>query len=471
MAGGVNSTQVTAALALLEATDPSGACNAQLALRWLTGGRMDPAVVTVRAVQDFCWHDLPCEDLDDSEALAAGLARLLELLQMPRHAAVCRSLVTSKILEAYWTDEDEGVKAYRRAAAASGLVPPALPGFEWGGEEKPPAEAAAWQSAARMLEDAVTTGTLLPGAQGWKGRQHQLTQVHLDAPHPELGGQSLAEAVIAERIDAWADGYDSPTREEVISAISGRMLHPARFPKQDATAPPSRWQWFLGQLDSGISLTQNGNIGRAFVRANAARFGWDFDHLPSFDHDLDGLDMLRTMAARLRLACQSGRKLILTPRGRRLVGDRAALWQATARLLVSDREFEAFCGELFLALLLPGKTLPGDEVKSVIAKAVAEAEFVILPYETPPDIHGVSGAVNYTIYRCRALGLFANEAESRRLDRAYQLTPTGVATALAALRARAAGPLVPADSWADPPHASASRSGPLQVPRRDRVHG
>ena len=232
-----------------------------------------------------------------------------------------------------------------------------------------------------MLENAVTPGPCARRA-GLEGAPAQLTQVHLDAPHPELGGQSLAEAVIAERIDAWADGYDSPTREEVISAISGRMLHPHDC-QQDATAPPSRWQWFLGQLDSGISLTQNGNIGRAFVRANAARFGWDFDHLPSFDHDLDGLDMLRTMAARLRLACQSGRKLILTPRGRRLVGDRAALWQATARLLVSDREFEAFCGELFLALLLPGKTLPGDEDKSVIAKAVAEAEFVILPVRDP----------------------------------------------------------------------------------------
>ena len=50
IASSVNSTQVTAALALLEATDPSGACN-ELALRWLTGGRMDPAVVTVRAMQ------------------------------------------------------------------------------------------------------------------------------------------------------------------------------------------------------------------------------------------------------------------------------------------------------------------------------------------------------------------------------------------------------------------------------------
>jgi hypothetical protein len=450
MADGEDGPQPTAALAVLEATDPNVAYNARLALRWITGEDLDRARVTVRAVQDFCWHDLPLEDLDDCEALTDGLARLLDLLQMPRHAAVCRSPATQTILEAYWKDESEGLKAYRRAATASGLAPPALPGLEWGGEEKPPAEAAAWQSTARMLEQAVTAGDLVPGARGWKDRQQELAQAHLDAPRPELGGRSLAEAVIAERIDAWADGHESPTREEAISQIADRMLRPARFPDQGAAASPTQWQWFMGQLDDGISLTQNGNISRAFVRMNAARFGWSFDHLPSFEKDLDGLHMLRAMAARLRLAGQSGRKLVLTPRGRRLSADPAALWQATARLLISDRDFEAFCGELFLVLLLSGETLPADEVNGRIAKAVAEEEFVILPYETPPDKHDVSGAANYTIHRCRALGLFAPGAGSRWLDSSYQLTAVGAATALEALRAQAARPLLPADIWADP---------------------
>jgi hypothetical protein len=271
----------------------------------------------------------------------------------------------------------------------------------------------------------------------------------VDIPRPELGGRSLAEAVIAERVDAWANGYESPTREEAIRHIADRMVRPARFPEQDA-APPAQWQWFLGQLADGISLTQNGNISRAFVRMNAARFGWSFDHLPSFEQDLDGQHMLRAMAARLRLACQSGRKLVLTPRGRRLAADPAALWQATGRLLISDRDFEAFCGELFLVLLLSGETLPADEVKGRIAKAVAEEEFVILPDETPPDKHDISGAANYTIYRCRALGLFAPGAGSRWPDSSYQLTSVGTATALEALHAQAARPLLPDDSWADP---------------------
>ena len=61
MAGGEYSPQVTAAFALLEATDPGAAYHARLALRSIIGDRVDPAALTVRAVQDFCWHELPVE--------------------------------------------------------------------------------------------------------------------------------------------------------------------------------------------------------------------------------------------------------------------------------------------------------------------------------------------------------------------------------------------------------------------------
>jgi hypothetical protein len=443
MADSEDSPQVTAAIALLEAADPDAAYHAQLALRRITGDHMDPALVTVRAVQDLCWHDLPLENPDDCEDLTDGLARLLDLLQMPRHAAVCRSPATQTIIESYWHDENEGVKAYRREAAASGLAPPDLPGLEWGGEEKPPAEDTAWQSTTRMLEEAVTTRTLVPGRPGWKDLQRELAQAHLNAPRPELGGRSHAEAVIAERLDAWADAYDSPVREEAVSAIARRLLRPARLPDGDAAAPLPRWQWFLDQLAAGIPLTQNGNIGRRFIQANAARLGWDFDRPPSFDRDLEELQVLRAMTTRLRVAARSGRKLALTPRGRRLAADPAALWRATARLLVGGGELEDFAGELFLVLLLPGQAMPADEVEGTIARAVAQEGFVMLPHEILPDEHDVSRAAAHTIWRCRTLGLFAVGAGARWLDRTYQLTPVGAATALEALRARATRPLEP----------------------------
>jgi hypothetical protein len=42
MADEQDSPQATAALAMLEATDPDAACNALLALRWITGEGLDP---------------------------------------------------------------------------------------------------------------------------------------------------------------------------------------------------------------------------------------------------------------------------------------------------------------------------------------------------------------------------------------------------------------------------------------------
>ena len=349
----------------------------------------------------------PSKDLDDCEDLTDGLARLLDLLQMPRHAAVCRSRATRKVQAAYWDGEGEGVKAYRRAAAASGLAPPALPGLEWGGEEKPPAEDAAWQSTARMLEGAVTAGTLVPGSRGWRDRQRELAQAHLDAPRPELGGRSHFEAVIAERLDAWADAYDSPAREEAIAAIASLLMRPARLPDEYAASPLPRWQWFLDQLGGGIPLTQNGNIGRSFVRTHAARFGFDDSGWqPSFDRDLEELLELRAMAARLGVAARSGQKLALTPRGRRLAEDPAALWRATARLLVGGGELKGFTGELFLMLLLPSQALPRDDVYDTIARAVAQAaateKFTRGLYGVAADDRDAVRAAQYTIWRCRA---------------------------------------------------------------------
>jgi hypothetical protein len=456
MAPGEDEQRAAAALALLEATDPDAAGNARFALNWIAGEGLDLRLVTVRAVQDFCWHDMPLEDPDECEDITDGLARLLDLLQVPQHAAVCRSPATQEILWAYWKDEGEGLKAYRRAAAASGLAPPSLPGFEWGSEEKPWAEAAAWQSTSRMLEEAVTTGTLVPGRRGWKDLQQELTQAHLNAARPELGGRSHAEAVISERLEAWADAYDSPEHEEAINAITSLLLRPARLPDEESANPLPRWQWFLDQLGEGIPLTQNGNIARAFVRANAARFGFDSGGWqPSFDRDLEELQVLRTMATRLRLAARSGRKLTLTPRGRRLMADPAALWRATARLLIGGGELKEFAGELFLLLLAAGRALPADEVYDTLGRAVVEAasteKFTRGLYGVAADEYDAARAAQYTVWRCRALGLFAHGAGDQMLAKTYQLTPVGAATALEALRAWAARPLLPADSWADQP--------------------
>ena len=94
---------------------------------------------------------------------------------------------------------------------------------------------------------------------------------------------------------------------------------------------------------------------------------------------------MRELAQRLGLARRTGRKLTLTAKGRRLVGDPEQLWRAVAAfLLVGDSDFMASSN------------------------------------------------------LCRSLGLLKVGADWR--DRSCGLTETGKATALEALRARATGP-------------------------------
>jgi hypothetical protein len=98
-------------------------------------------------------------DLDDKLRVVAALAQALDLLELPRYAAICRSGTTREVLGGYETSVAHGKAAFRRAAAASGVVPPDLPDFLWGpamGFE----EASAWSSTAEF--PAATAADPLP---------------------------------------------------------------------------------------------------------------------------------------------------------------------------------------------------------------------------------------------------------------------------------------------------------------------
>ncbi len=126
--------EVAAVLAKLAGQDAAAAEDARAALEWIAGDQ-GLALITQQRIQDFCWYDLPVKwlvDLDDKLRVVAALAQALDLLQLPRYAAACRSGTTREILGAYETSIAHGKAAFRRAAAASGVMPPDLPDFEWG---------------------------------------------------------------------------------------------------------------------------------------------------------------------------------------------------------------------------------------------------------------------------------------------------------------------------------------------------
>jgi hypothetical protein len=431
--------EIAAALATLAEQNTAAAHDATAALQWITGDQ-GLALITQERIQDFCWYELPTKwfvNFDEKLRVASALALALDLLQLPRYAAICRSPATREILSAYETSTDGGKLAFRRVAAASGITPPDLPEFEWGGTMGRQ-EAAAWSSTAEFLEIAVASGALVPGERGWKACQQELVRTHLNTPQAALLGQVLAQVILTERTETWVNQRRSETRRQVLAAIANRLLHPAQLPAETAADPLPQLRWLLGELDDGIRLTQTGNLSQKFVQESADRFGWHAPRPPRTEDELFALHELRRLTQRLGLARRSGRTLTLTAKGRRLPSEPGHLWRTTAAGLLGGNDFAVFAGELFLALLLMGDAMPGSDITDAVQQAAEEEGFRTRRTGEPPSEQDVSWAIDGTSNLCQALGLLT--AASDCAEGSYGLTDAGKATAIEALRARATGP-------------------------------
>ncbi len=230
--------EIMAVLAKLAGQDAATAEDARAALEWIAGDQ-GLALITQQRIQNFCWYELPVKwlvDLDDKLRVVAALAQALDLLHLPRYAAICRSGTTREILNAYETSIAQGKAAFRRAATASGIMPPDLSDFQWGpamGFE----EASAWSSTAEFLEVAVASGDLVPGRRGWKARQQELVRAHLNVAQAGLLGQTLAQVILTERAETWVNARRSETRRRILAAIANRLLHPAELPPPQLPTP------------------------------------------------------------------------------------------------------------------------------------------------------------------------------------------------------------------------------------------
>jgi hypothetical protein len=428
---------IAAALANLAAEDMAVARDAEAALGSLTGGE-GPEVITQEGIQHFLWYELSLKwltDLEDKLAVAASLARALDSLDLPRYAEICRSQTTLGILRAYDEDDDKGLAAFRRADTASGIRPPDLPELRWGGMMGWE-EARALSSTAEMLELAVAGRDLVPGARGWKARQQELVRAHLSTPQVDLAGQTLKHMILTERIEQWLNARRSEIRRKLLAAIANRLLLPGKLPLGADPCPPLRW--LLEQLADGVPLTQTGNLGQKFVQGAAARFGWDYPSPPRTEDELFDLHQIRRLAQRKRLARRDGRKLVLTTRGRSLLADPESLWRIVACSILVDDAFGAMAGEVLLALLLDEESLPLVDILNTVKSAAVEEGFRDARTGEPPDDQALRWAIHDTLNPCRALGLLSVGGDWR--NRTYGLNDIGKATALEALRDRAAGP-------------------------------
>ncbi|MFP5327918.1 MAG: hypothetical protein ACLGHT_10615 [Acidimicrobiia bacterium] len=427
------------AIAKLEAEDSGAARDAAAALDWLTAGE-GLEVLTQEALQHFLWYGLPMKwltDTDHHRRIVDALARAFDLLGLPRYAALCRSETTAEVLDSYERSDAEGKKAFRKADLASGIRPPDIDELEWG-SVMGMVESNALSSTAELLELAVASGELVPGARGWKQRQEEFVRAHLTTPRIELGGQSWLDGIRAERLENWLEGRRSPTRRQVLEALVSDIRSPATLPDDvDDAVPPLRW--FLRELVDGQPLTQTGNLGRALVQDAAGRFGWwDLDKPPRSEDELYDLHQVRHLAQRIGLARRTGRQLLLTPKGRAALGDDDRLWRLAAHALLPDHEFAAALGEITLALLASRDSTPASELDALLALIVGEVGWRATDTGAPPSERDVSWAWHQTTNLLRALNLLS--AGGAWHDRSYGLTPAGRAVALECLHHRATGP-------------------------------
>jgi hypothetical protein len=429
-------TIVAGALARLRAEDERLGGDAEAALNTLTWDE-GLETITQYGLQTFLWYELPRKwmtDLEGKRHLAMSLGRLLDLVGLPRYAAICRSPETDAVLEAHERGGREGFAAFRQAEERSGVCPPDLPELEWG-PVMGMREAGAFWSTAAALELAITGGELRPSSRGWRAAQQVIARQHLAAARPELDGRTWLDVVLVERVEEWARSRGQARRALVEPLVARLRGGPVATPvgAAEAVAP---LRWLLARAGEGVSLTQKGNLARPVVVEAVERFGWQpLPNPPRGEDDVFELWVLRDLARELGAVRRSGRRLVAT---RALAGDAEALWRAVASQLSSGDNFGAIVTELVLALLLDaGEVLQAEAVARVHAAVVREGWHDRATGQ-PPDPQALRRQLADPLRLLGVLDLSREGGDWRA--RTVALTRVGRATALEALRARAAGP-------------------------------
>ncbi|MCW2943418.1 MAG: hypothetical protein JWR24_135 [Actinoallomurus sp.] len=429
---------VDAALAALDVDDPETGRLAADAFQSLTWGEGLESV-TQLGLQEFLWYQLPAKSPAppaETQAGAAALGRLFAQLGLDRYAAICVSETTRVVIGAYESGRDKGVAAYRKALTASGIEPPELPELAWGsimGSD----EAAAFYAAAGALELAQAAGVFSVGARSWRTAQRSVATDVLTRPQSTLGGGTWLEKVQTERLAIWARGR-STTRTALIDPILGRLRTAPAVP-DDATRALEPVRWLLNEAADGITLTQIGNLPKSLVVAmNDAYNYYDLPgYHPRGEHDVLPLTELRELLRKAGLVRRTGRRLVLTPDGRRHREDLPALWQTVTGQLAAGEGFEAAVAEIGLLALADGRPVDSAHFERTLIDAADEQGWHDPATKAAPDSRTIAYARAHLRHRLQALRLLVTE---KTWNAPYQLTPAGQAAAITALRTRALRP-------------------------------
>lgn len=362
---------VAAALDALRAEDPELAEDAEGALSSLTQGEGVEQISQI-ALQEFLWYRLPEKCLTDGahkRRVAAVLGRLLEVVDLPRYAAICTSEQTRAVLAAYENDDDvRGRAAMRSAMTASGVEPVAVEELAWGsvmGME----EAAAYYTVADALELAIVAGQFTPGGRGWRQKQHAVVRQQLLRSREHLDEASLLDRVLDERIDTWLDRHGG-RRPEILRPLLPRLRGPAALPDDlDQHLAPVRW--LLERTGEGLTLTQTHRLKPATVTTMTDAFGAnDGFSRRKLEDDFREVLATRELAEAIDAVRRRKLQLQLTPTGKTLLSDPLALWRRLCAVLVSSHAYDAAVQELGLALMLQEDVGAQRDLAAAIAEVM-----------------------------------------------------------------------------------------------------
>lgn len=341
---------VTSALAELARRDERAADMAGLALDTLVPGRVLERL-TQHSVQRFCWYELPVRFQNhhgDQLFAARSLSSLFSLLQLYQYAHICQAPETLTLLSVYRDDHEAGLAMYERLMWESGVEPPDLPELTWG-TAVGDAELRARAETAASLELAISLRDIRPGKRGWRPAQERFARSFLT--QPDGHGLSYLDRVREERVRAWLNSSAHPHRLRLWPLV-GQLIAGTDVPRTaDAVLAPI--QRLLGFAADGVPLTQIGYISPTIVRQMCEEFGWHTSpHPPRSETDVTQLIALHQVLRGMRAVRRSGRRLVLTRRGRRLREAPEALWEAAAETLCRTGGLEQAAAETLLGLLL-----------------------------------------------------------------------------------------------------------------------
>jgi hypothetical protein len=380
---------VEEALAVISRLEPDLADSARAAWETLTAGD-GPEGVTQWRVQLFCWDQLPRWGPDGAARwhVATALAALLDALGMERYAKIASSDTTRQILTAADQGTERGRGLARKAAQRSGIDPPGTELLTWGAVMEP-AEAAALEAVADRLEMSIAAGELVPGGRGWRDQQAEITVGLLTTPQPVLGGHSLYERILDERLSRWARGPRSTTRTGLLAPLEHRL----REAVDPGMAAPARallrpLDWLLTEIGDGLALTAAGYLPPRTVSRALDELGWRDELIGPASREVDAYPVLvlREAATRLGLVRRRGTRLLVTPSGRAALADGRALWTAVAGGLVGpEHSALAVAWEIVLAVLEPGDTVAEEDVRALVQAVVTESGWRVAGRREPSE--------------------------------------------------------------------------------------